>query len=55
MLFRSVYAIRRVQVIQDGLKLNGTPQLLVYIDDVNIFGGSVHTAGFKSVLGDRMS
>jgi len=49
------YAIWRVQVIQDGLKLNGTPQLLVYIDDVNIFGGSVHTAGFKSVLGDRIS
>jgi hypothetical protein len=38
------YAIRRVQVIQDGLKLNGTHQLLVYADDVNILGGSVHTA-----------
>jgi len=37
------YAIRRVQVIQDGLKLNGTHQLLVYADDVNILGGSVHT------------
>jgi len=35
--------IRRVQVNQDGLKLNGTHQLLVYIDDVNILGGSVHT------------
>ena len=37
------YAIRRVQVNQDGLKLNGTHQLLIYADDVNILGGSVHT------------
>jgi len=37
------YAIRRVQVNQDGLKLNGTHRLLVYADDVNILGGSVHT------------
>ena len=36
-------AIRGVQVIQNGLKLNGTHQLLVYTDDVNILGGSVHT------------
>ena len=37
------YAIRRVQVNQDGLKLNGTHQLLAYADDVDILGGSVHT------------
>jgi hypothetical protein len=35
------YAIRRFQINQDGLKLNGT-QLLVYADD-NILGGSIHT------------
>ena len=28
---------------QDGLKLNGAHQLLVYTDGVNIVGGSVHT------------
>jgi hypothetical protein len=32
------YAIRRVQVNQDGLKLKGTHQLFVYADDVNIMG-----------------
>ena len=32
-----------VQVNDDGLKLNGTHQLLVYADDVNILGGSMHT------------
>ena len=41
--FASECAIRRVQVNQDGLKLNGTHQLLAYADDVNILGGSVHT------------
>jgi len=30
-------------VNQDGLKLNGTHQLLAYADDVNMLGGSVHT------------
>jgi hypothetical protein len=39
--FALEYAIRRFQVNQDGLKLNGT-QLLVYADD-DILGGSVHT------------
>jgi hypothetical protein len=41
--FALQYAIMKVQVNQDGLKLNGTHQLLVYAYDANIFGGSVHT------------
>ena len=36
------YAIRRVHVNQDGLKINSKLQLLFYADDVNILGGSVH-------------
>jgi len=36
-------AIRRVQINQNALKLNGTHQLLVYADNVNMLGGSVRT------------
>jgi retron-type reverse transcriptase len=41
--FALEYAIKRVQVNQDGLNLNGKHQLLVYADDVNILEGSVHS------------
>jgi hypothetical protein len=40
--FAVEYDIRRVQVNQDGLKLNGTHQRLIYADD-KILGGSPHT------------
>jgi len=41
--FALEYTIKRVQVNQGGLKLNGTHQLLVYADGVNIMDGRVDT------------
>ena len=46
--FALEYAIRWVQAIQDGLKLNGTRQVSVYAD-VNILGASVHTTKENTV------
>ena len=40
--FALEYTFRRVQVNQDGLKINGTHQLLDNADDVHILGGSIH-------------
>jgi hypothetical protein len=47
------YAIGRVQVNKDGLKLNGADQLLVSADDVNVWGGSIHTIKKKCQLSCR--
>ena len=41
--FALEYAIRSVHVNQDGLKLNGTHQILTYADGVNILGGRART------------
>jgi lipoate-protein ligase A len=51
--FTLEYAIRRVQEKQEGLKLNGTHQLMAYTDYVNILGENIVTIQKKTeaVLG----
>jgi hypothetical protein len=41
--FRLEHAIKRIWGNQEGLKLNGTYQLLVYAYNVHILGSSTHT------------
>jgi hypothetical protein len=48
------YAIRKVQTNQEALKLNGTHQILVYDDAVNILPGSIHTINTEALVVTRM-
>jgi hypothetical protein len=55
MLYRHCFsplecAIRKVQETQMRLKVNGTHQLLIYADDVNLLGDNVDTIKKKPKL-----
>jgi hypothetical protein len=41
-------AIRGVQAKQEGLKLRGTYQVLLDVENVNISGGNIHTLKKKT-------
>jgi hypothetical protein len=48
--FALEYAIRNIKANHKLLKFNGTHQVVIYADDVNLRGQSIHTISFISPL-----
>jgi hypothetical protein len=46
--FALEYAIRKAQTKHKFLKFNGTHQFIIFADDVNLWGQSIHTICFTS-------
>ena len=48
--FALEYALTKVKTNQKFLKFNSTHQVVIYADDVNLQGHSIHTISFISPL-----
>ena len=48
--FALKYAIRKIKANHKLLKFNGTHRVVIYGDDVNLWGHSIHTVSFISPL-----
>jgi hypothetical protein len=48
--FALEYAIRKVKANQKLIKFNGTHQVIIYVEDVNLWGQSIHTISFINPL-----
>jgi len=48
--FALEYALKKVKANHKLLKFNGTHQVVIYADDVNLQGHSIHTISFISPL-----
>jgi len=53
--FALEYAIRKIKANHKLLKFNGTHQVVIYGDDVNLWGQSIHNKSFISPLQGDLS